>query len=55
MSLTTLRMIILEIGNYEFSFSQISGDLEKSGASKRKRIILRDVKLTCQGNSQTFT
>ena len=38
-----LRRIILEVGNYEFSFSQLSGVLENLVASKRKRIISWDV------------
>ena len=29
MELTNLRRIILEVGNYEFIFSQISGILDK--------------------------
>ena len=38
-----IHRIILDFGNYELSFSQISGVLENWGASKRKRIILWDV------------
>ena len=34
-----LRRIILEVGNYKFSFSQISGVLDKWGYSKREIII----------------
>ena len=51
----TLRRIILEVGNYEFSFSQLLGVLDKWWSSNRKRIILWYVKLDLQGNNQTFT
>ena len=36
----TLRKIILEVGNHEFSFSQISGILEKCGNFNKIIIIL---------------
>ena len=36
----TLRRMILEVVNCEFSFSQLSYVLYKCGSSKRKRIIL---------------
>ena len=39
-TMPTLRRIILEVGNDEFSFSHLSGVLEKIGASKRKIMIL---------------
>ena len=38
--LPTLRRTISDVGNYEFSFSQISGVLEKGEYSKRRIIIL---------------
>ena len=39
LTMPTLHRIILEVGNYEFSFSQISGVLDMFGSSKRKIII----------------
>ena len=47
----TIFRIILEVENYEFSFSQLSGVLDNRGYSNRKGIISRDVKLDFQGNS----
>ena len=38
-TIPTLRRIILEVGNYEISFIQISGVLDKWESSKRERII----------------
>ena len=39
MTMSTLRRIRLEVGDYSFIFSQISGVLDNGGSSKIKIII----------------